>query len=306
MPQGKYMPEGLFDSQLMASYINSEAGMTKAMETGAILQGTVTRCDSRHNLYCDVGAFKGIIPRNEAVFDTDSPSKEIAVISRVGKPVCFKIIGFEKGLYILSRRAAQKEAMEYFLANLSCGDILRGRVTHIEPFGVFVDIGCGNVSLIGIENISISRISSPHERFRTGQEILCAVKYIDRSMKRITMTHKELLGTWRENVSRFNVGETVRGIIRGIEDYGIFVELAPNLSGLAEYKEGAAVGQEVSVYIKSIIPEKMKVKLLIIDTLEQKRRKLIDESDYYVRSGHMVSFRYSPPECTVKKAEIIF
>ena len=79
MPQGKYMPEGLFDSQLLASYINSEAGMMKAMETGAILQGTVTRCDSRHNLYCDVGAFKGIIPRNEAVFDTASPSKEIAL-----------------------------------------------------------------------------------------------------------------------------------------------------------------------------------------------------------------------------------
>ena len=62
MPQGKYMPEGLFDRHSMASYINSEAGMTKAMETGVILQGFVTRCDSQHNLYCDIGAFKGIIP----------------------------------------------------------------------------------------------------------------------------------------------------------------------------------------------------------------------------------------------------
>ena len=306
MPQGKYMPEGLFDRHSMASYINSEAGMTKAMETGVILQGFVTRCDSQHNLYCDIGAFKGIIPRKEAVFDATSPSKEIAVISRVGKPVCFKVMGYKDGVYILSRRLAQKEAMEYFLRNLSCGDIMRGRITHIEPFGVFVDIGCGNVSLIGIENISVSRIASPFERFRNGQEIFCAVKYIDKDMKRITMTHKELLGTWRENVSRFNVGETVRGIIRGIEDYGIFVELSPNLSGLAEYREGAAVGQEVSVYIKSVIPEKMKVKLLIIDILEQKKRKLIDESDYYVRDGRMDFFCYTPPECASKNIETIF
>lgn len=306
MPQGKYMPEGLFDNRTMASYINSEAGMAKAKESGEILQGTVVRCDSAHNLYCDVGRFKGVIPREEATFDAVSPSKEIAVISRVGKPVCFKIIGFEKGIYILSRRLAQKEAMEHFLSCLSNGDVLKGKITHIEPFGVFVDIGCGNVSLIGIENISVSRISSPHERFRSGQEIYCAVKNIDRQAQRIVTTHKELLGTWRENVGRFSPGETVRGIIRGIEDYGIFVELAPNLSGLAEYKEGAAVGQEVSVYIKSIIPEKMKVKLLIIDTLEQKKRKLITENDYHIKSGHLASFRYSPPECASKKIEIIF
>ena len=120
------------------------------------------------------------------------------------------------------------------------------------------------------------------------------------------MTHKELLGTWQENVSNFSVGETVRGIVRGIEDYGVFVELAPNLSGLAEYKEGVAVGQEVSVFIKSIIPEKMKVKLLIIDTIEQKKRKLISFDDYYIDGKRMNIFTYTPPECRSKNIETIF
>ena len=306
MPQKKYLPEGLFSKSLMASYINNPAGLEKAIETGAILEGVVTRCDSFHNLYCDVGPFKGIIRRSEATYDTVNKSKEIAVISRVGKAVCFKVIDYQNGNYILSRRAAMEEAMDYFLDNLIPGDILRGRVTHIEPFGVFVDIGCGNISLIGIENISVSRIASPFERFRNGQEILCAVKYVDKANRRITMTHKELLGTWQENVSNFSVGETVRGIVRGIEDYGVFVELAPNLSGLAEYKEGVAVGQEVSVFIKSIIPEKMKVKLLIIDTIEQKKRKLISFDDYYIDGKRMDIFTYTPPECRSKNIETIF
>lgn len=46
------------------------------------------------------------------------------------------------------------------------------------------------------------------------------------------MTHKELLGTWMENASWFHPGETVRGEVRSVKEYGSFIELAPNLSGL--------------------------------------------------------------------------
>lgn len=64
----------------------------------------------------------------------------------------------------------------------------------------------------------------------------------------------------------FCAGETAAGIIRSIEPYGIFVELAPNLAGLAEWCEGAVVGHCAAVYIKSILPEKMKIKLVIVDS----------------------------------------
>ena len=80
------------------------------------------------------------------------------------------------------------------------------------------------------------------------------------------MTLKELLGTWEENAALFSAGETVPGIIRSIETYGIFVELTPNLTGLAELKEGVSVNENAAVYIKSIIPERMKIKLVILDS----------------------------------------
>lgn len=54
----------------------------------------------------------------------------------------------------------------------------------------------------------------------------------------------------------FSTGETVGGIVRSIEPYGIFIELAPNLAGLAEPRENVRVGQAASVYIKALIPEK--------------------------------------------------
>ncbi|MCM1382134.1 MAG: hypothetical protein NC192_09360, partial [Muribaculaceae bacterium] len=108
---------------------------------------------------------------------------------------------------------------------------------------------------------------------------------------RIYVTLRELLGTWEENAARFNYGETVSGIIRSVEDYGIFVELAPNLAGLAEPKEGAAVGQHASVYIKALIPEKMKVKLIIVDVFSGTH--VHRPPEYFITEGHIDHWRYS-------------
>jgi chorismate synthase len=78
---------------------------------------------------------------------------------------------------------------------------------------------------------------------------------------RICLSQRELLGTWEENAALFAQGETVMGIVRSVEDYGIFVELTPNLAGLAEPREGVRVGQHAGVYIKNILAEKMKLKM---------------------------------------------
>ena len=101
--------------------------------------------------------------------------------------------------------------MDHYIQHLKEGMILICRVTHMERFGVFLDIGCGIIAMLPIEYISVSRISHPKERFYEGQKLLAAVLSIDRKRKRITMTHRELLGTWMENASYFNPGETVQG-----------------------------------------------------------------------------------------------
>ena len=80
------------------------------------------------------------------------------------------------------------------------------------------------------------------------------------------MSYKETLGTWEENVKKFNSGDKVKGIVRETEKNknGIFIELTPNLVGMAEYEEGLQYGQNVDVYIKKIDNDKKKVKLVII------------------------------------------
>ena len=150
--------------------------------------------------------------------------------------------------------------------NLKQGDIVKGTVTNIKPYGAFIDIEEGITGLLHIEDLSVARIKSPKERLKIGQKLNFMVKSIDRENKRILLTYKELLGTWEENAKDIESGMIVKGIAREVEKYnnGIFIELKPNLVGLADYKENIQYGQEVEVYIKKIIPEKKKIKLKII------------------------------------------
>ena len=125
----------------------------------------------------------------------------------------------------------------------------------------------GISGLLYIEDICISRIKSPGERFEIGQNVQVMVKDIDKEQNRVSFTYKELLGTWEDNIKEFKQGTVVQGIVRDTEKEknGIFIELTPNLVGLAEYKDNIEYGQNVNVFIKKIIPEKKKVKLLIYD-----------------------------------------
>lgn len=291
----KYCPEGeLFMTPDNQSCIKSIFALQEAMLQGKILEARVLICDNDHDLRIDLPCAKGIIPREEGALGiAEGTTKDIALITKVNKPVCFKvkqIIKEESGFTaILSRREVQQECMESFISALTPGDVIPAKVTHLEQFGAFVDIGCGIPSLIPIDAISVSRISHPSDRFQTGQDIFVVIK--DISGGRVWLSHKELLGTWEENASRFNYGETVSGIIRSVEDYGIFVELAPNLAGLAEPKEGAAVGQHASVYIKALIPEKMKVKLIIVDVFSGSH--IHRPPEYFITEGHISHWRYS-------------
>jgi Ribosomal protein S1 len=306
MPENKiYLPEGLRPQTVLPP-----AALKDAIENETILEGTVLRCDAGRALHIPLGGMEGIIPREEAVAPWISGAgREIALLSRVGKPVCFQVteLSADKkgaGVAILSRRAVQERALRWFLSTLSPGMVLTCRVTHLEPFGAFLDIGCGIIAMLPVENISVSRISHPSDRFRVGQKLLAAVASIDPDTPRFTMTHKELLGTWMENASWFQPGDTVPGIVRSVKDYGCFVELTPNLSGLADCREGIAEGDRVSVYLKSIRPERMKIKLQIIDRLPPLPGPA--PLRYQITDGQLTRWVYSPPNYEKPPVETVF
>ena len=297
-----YLPEGrLLNTPENRRAVAGIEALTAAMERGLIVEGTALRCTPEHDLLVALGPFTGVIPRLEAAAGVAQGAvREVAILSRVGRPVCCVVTGLDidpggEVRPILSRRLAQERALDYFLSHLSPGDILPATVTHLKSFGAFVDMGCGVISLIGIDRISVSRIGHASLRFVPGQEIFAAVLSVDRAARRFSLTHRELLGTWAENAARFSPGDTVPGFIRGVQDYGLFVELTPNLSGLAEPREDMVPGARVCTHIKSIFPDRMKIKLLIVDTLPPLGRP--EPPRYVLTHGHLSQWRYAPPGC---------
>lgn len=320
-----YLTEGsLINTPENRAIISSNIKLKDAMQRGTILEARAVVCDSNHNLIVDMPCIKGIIPRDDGAMGIkEGLTKDIALIAKVNKPVCFKVVAFDtdqngEPIAILSRKRVQEECCAQYIKALRPGDVIPAKVTHMEKFGCFVDIGCGIPSLIPIDAISISRISHPSDRFTMGQSIKAVVKSIQPDPDgptglRIFLTHKELLGTWEENAQGFHCWETVAGVIRSVEQYGVFVELSPNLAGLADLKEALRdgiynirPGQLASVYIKSIIPEKMKIKLIIVEVQEPDGiwtppQKL----KYFTDEAHIDRWTYSTPQAT-KCNETIF
>ena len=132
-----------------------------AMETGGILRAMCIKCDERHNLHLDLGTQKGIILREEAALGiAENCAREISILSRVGKPVSFQVLGIRRdGVWLCSRRAAQIEARSYFLSVLKPGDILPATVQNASHLGVFCDIGGGFSALMRLQRCCISRFS---------------------------------------------------------------------------------------------------------------------------------------------------
>lgn len=263
----KFKPEG-WNNEI--SKINF-ADINKCIENNEIMQGLVKRCDKNYNLYVNLeNGLTGIMPREEIEainLQENNLPKENICIGKVHKFVQFKIKEIiDSNTVIISRKDVQKEAINWIKNDLQVGQKVQGIVKSIKPYGAFIEIGGGVVGLAHIEDLSIARIKSPYERLKIGQKVEVVIKSIDKQKGKVILSYKEILGTWEENAKKFQQGMRTYGIIRETEKNknGIFIELNPNLVGMAEYQEGLEYGEKVDVYIKKIDEEKKKIKLSIL------------------------------------------
>lgn len=193
----------------------------------------------------------------------------------VGKTYDFLITEYSEGgrKFVLSRATLQKshqaEAKAAAKGKLREGQILTGTVSSIRDFGVFVDVE-GLAGLVHISELSWSRTESANDVVKVGDKIPVKVLSIDWSRDRIALSVKQAkTDPWEHIEQRFLVGQTYRGVVARVEDFGAFVELAPGIDGLIHISELTwdrrvrrasdlvQVGQEVEVQVLSIdVPKK--------------------------------------------------
>lgn len=240
-------------------------------KTLKVVDMKVEEVDSTLNLVGYIGNnIKSFMPREEvsSIVGEDGQVEERHVTNKVGKviPVCIKdIISKDDGIeLVVSKKMVELKVRKWMYMHLKAGVKLKGIVVNLLDYGAFVDVGGGVIGLIKLQDISTSPIKHPSEILKVGQRINVIVKKYDRDTGKIELSYKEQLGTFEQNVKGLKEGDIVEGIVKNRIKTGIFIELKPNLVGMAEHVSGIEYGQKVLVSIKKISLEKKKIKLIVI------------------------------------------
>lgn len=231
----------------------------------------VEEVDESLNMIGIVGSdIKAIIPRDEAssIVGEDGLVEEKHIVNKKGKILhtCIKDIikNGDNVELVLSKKILELKVRRWMYMHLKAGMKLKGVVVSTTEYAAFVDVGGGVTGILKVQDMTDLVLQHASDMLKVGQRIEVVVKKYDRDTGRIELSYKELLGSFEENVKKLKEGDIVEGIIRSRIKSGVFVELKPNLVGLAEHVNGIEYGQKVLVSIKRINVEKKKIKLIII------------------------------------------
>ena len=209
----------------------------------------------------------------------------------VGKTYDFKITAWsDKGL-VLSRRGLIEERRQQDNERVKVGDRLQGRVTQLQDFGAFVDLGEGIEGMVHVSEISHARIAHPREKVNVGDAIEVEVIKLDAEKGRIGLSMKALETDPRAQINAeraqfvdgLSVGQVIEGKVERIQPFGAFVNLAPGIDGLLHVSglsatervndpaEKLTAGQTVQVVIERIEKEKGRIALVTPEVWEARK-----------------------------------
>lgn len=187
-----------------------------------------------------------------------------------GKPIKVRILDVSRkdNKLIFSEKEAVKDDTQALFAQLKVGDTVKGLVTGVIDFGVFVNVQ-GIEGLIHISEISWERVEDPRDYIKTGEEVEAKIIAIDKD--RLSLSLKQMKeDPWLQEVKAFKVGETVEGRVTRITPFGAFVQLSPSVEALVHVSEMS--NDETSADPEKIfrLNEKKEFKVIDIDTESRK------------------------------------
>lgn len=197
--------------------------------------------------------------------------------SYVGRKFEFIITKFEEGgrnIVLSRRRMLEREALEsqgQFVEKHKIGDELTGRVTRLEQFGAFVEIGTGVEGLVHISEIGWSRVAHPSEVLNPGDPVQVKILKIeedDRGRLKISLSRKQAEANPWEKLD-FHVGDVVEATLRDKAHFGYLMELKPGIVGLLPKSVLKEAPTDLGVEKKNP-GEKFKVQIMRVDQVEHK------------------------------------
>lgn len=232
--------DGLIVSIYMARVSQDWEKAEEMLESGEIFEGEVIGYN-KGGLIVPFGRLRGFIPASHVTNLTpnlDERQRQQRMAKMRGQQFPLKVIEVNqlRRRLVFSQRDAQREwdeaQKQTLLDNLREGQTVKGRVSSMRDFGVFVNLG-GADGLIHVSELSWQRINHPNEVVKVGDEIEAYIVKLDRDNQRISLSRKRILpNPWQSLAEDYKQGQLVEGKITRIVDYGAFVEIAPGVEGL--------------------------------------------------------------------------
>ena len=254
----------------------SAASFVEETKVGDDVEGTITRL-------AGFGAFVEIMPGLDGLVHISQISHgrighpEEAV--SVGQKVKAKITRVEhddKGrLKIsLSMKELAQDPWDTVGSTFAEGDKLTGKVVRLTDFGAFVELAPGIDGLVHVSEMSYTqRINKPADFVSEGQEVAVKIKSIDPMKRRISLSMKDAEGDpWMDVDAKYQAGQKVTGTVEKQEQFGIFIQLEPGITGLLPKSviarsenpapfEKLHPGDEIEIVIGEVKPKERKISL---------------------------------------------
>ncbi len=270
--------------------------VNQALENDEVITGYI-KCRTKGGMIVDIFGIEAFLPGSQ--IDV-KPIRDYDMY--VGKTTDFKIvkINHEYKNVVVSHKALIEAELEQqkkeLISKLEKGQVLEGTVKNITTYGVFIDLG-GVDGLIHITDLSWGRVNHPEEVVQIDQKLNVVILDFDDAKKRIALGLKQLTPhPWDSLDPNLKVGDTVKGKVVVIADYGAFVEISPGVEGLIHVSEMSwsqhlrsaqdflKVGDMVEAQILTLDREERKMSLGIKQLKEDPWAKI--EEKYPVGSKH--------------------
>jgi small subunit ribosomal protein S1 len=224
-------------SHKKARAINSWDRVNASLEKDEIITGYI-KCRTKGGMIVDVFGIEAFLPGSQ--IDV-KPIRDYDIF--VGKTMEFKVVKINQEFknVVVSHKALIEAELEQqkkeIIAKLEKGQVLEGTVKNITSYGVFIDLG-GVDGLIHITDLSWGRVNHPEEIVQLDQKLNVVILDFDDDKKRIALGLKQLTShPWDSVNPDLKVGDTVKGKVVVMADYGAFVEIAPGVEGLIHVSE---------------------------------------------------------------------
>lgn len=209
--------------------------LMQQLAVGQMREGTVTRI-ADFGVFVDLGGVEGLVPLKELSWERGVKPEDV-VKSGDRVEVLVREIDADRNRISLSLRGTKADPWDAAAASHPAGTVFTGKVVHLEPFGAFVQIVPGVEGLIPIGRLGNGRrLSHPREAVSVGQELIVQVDSVDTERRRISLKPVD------ERVAQLkpgalDVGAEVEGIVEGIRDFGVFLRLSEDKTGLLHIGE---------------------------------------------------------------------